>query len=59
MGTKVFVTEGSRDQVRVTEDVKPLLNSIVGGQVSGDQFRQKKSEQNLKQERSEKMCAAG
>lgn len=56
---EIFVTQVCRDQGKVTGKVKPLLNSIVGGQVSGDQFRQKKGEQNLKQERSEKMCAAG
>lgn len=56
---EIFVTQGCRDQGKVTKEVKPLLNSIVGGQVNGDQFGKKNGEQNIKQKRSEKMCAAG
>ena len=55
-----FLSQGCRDQEKVTEETKPLLNSAEGGQVSGGQFWQIKHVKNLKAKKIRKMlCPTG
>lgn len=55
-----FLSQGFRDQGKVTEEMKSLLNSAVGGQVSEGQFWQIKHVKNLKAKKIRKtVCTAG